>query len=392
MNRTETSLPTLKPVDLELVTVAVAPRFGGMTGWFEQIARGLTARGWRVRLAAVTDLVESSDGAAWETLHLPMPAPKTGILSAFDKWARWRSLRSEWESRRPPLPRLRISDGTPGVLDFCRGLAERCPVPWVVLMGGDVFEETRGLPFASAVHRRIRRSLLAADRILVDGPDLVESLTRQGIPADRISLHFRGVDLNPFLDASRSDGGRRWYPTEGNADPFRLVWHGRLSDHHGPERFLEVAGSIQNVVGRMAGSGVPTSGLKRLLAAPAFSGWYVGSLSSTDLFDLLGEADCGVYPLERMAGVPTVLLESMASGLPTVTLKTGAVSQLIRQGENGLIVESLQGMARCIEDLRTHPDLRERMAGNALETIRRDWSTEVQTNRLEGILQEVLNQ
>lgn len=377
-------------MDLELVTVAVAPRFGGMTGWLEQIARSLTARGWRVRLVAVTDRVEIPDGAEWDTLHLPMPAPKAGILSAFDKWTRWRKLRSEWERRRPPLPRLRISDGTPGVLDFCRGLTQRDRVPWVVLMGGDVFEETRGLPFASAIHRRIRRSLLAADRILVDGPDLVESLSRQGIPTDRISLQYRGVDLNPRETSERLNQSTRWFPGRNESDDFRLVWHGRLSEHHGPERFLEVAGSVQGVVGRMAGSGEPTSELNRLLAEPAFAGWYVGSLSSTDLFDLLGEADCGVYPLERMAGVPTVLLESMATGLPTVTLKTGAVSELIRQGENGLIAESLQGMARCIEDLRTHPDLRERMGRNALETIRRDWSTEVQTDRLEKLLEGVL--
>lgn len=391
MNRTDSPIPSLKQVDLELVTVAVAPRLGGMTGWFEQIARSLTARGWRVRLVAVTDRVEVPDGAEWEILHLPMAAPRAGVLSAFDKWTRWRNLRYEWGERRPPLPRLRISDGTPGVLDFCRRLAESDRLPWVVLMGGDVFEETRGLPFASAIHRRIRRSLLAADCILVDGPDLVESLSRQGIPSERISLHFRGVDLNPFLDASRSGRNRKWFPAEGDAEPFRLVWHGRLSEHHGPERFLEVAGSVHGAVGRLAGSGEPAPELSRRLAEPAFSGWYVGSLSTTDLFDLLAEAECGVYPLKNMAGVPTVLLESMASGLPTVTLKTGAVSELIRQGENGLIAESLQGMARCIEDLRSHPDLRERVGRNALETIRRDWSTEVQTGRLEKLLEEILD-
>jgi len=37
------------------MTVAVKPRVGGMTRWFEQIAHGMSARGWRVRLVAFSD-------------------------------------------------------------------------------------------------------------------------------------------------------------------------------------------------------------------------------------------------------------------------------------------------------------------------------------------------
>jgi glycosyltransferase involved in cell wall biosynthesis len=65
-------------------------------------------------------------------------------------------------------------------------------------------------------------------------------------------------------------------------------------------------------------------------------------------------------------GMSNVLLEAMASGLPVVATGTGAAADIIRDGENGLLVET--GSAEAIRDAvrRIIPDEAfARLLGNA---------------------------
>jgi hypothetical protein len=77
--------------------------------------------------------------------------------------------------------RLRLSDGTLGPMQaaIVRNTVQKAP--WVVLHGGDVFAESAHLWGSSYYHHRLRRCLKQAERIFVDGPDLIESFSRQGI-------------------------------------------------------------------------------------------------------------------------------------------------------------------------------------------------------------------
>jgi glycosyltransferase involved in cell wall biosynthesis len=71
----------------------------------------------------------------------------------------------------------------------------------------------------------------------------------------------------------------------------------------------------------------------------------------------------------RTEGMPTVLLEAMAHGLPVVATDVGGVCDLLRSGENALLVPpgNPAGIASALHALQSDAALRERLADNARE-------------------------
>lgn len=69
-----------------------------------------------------------------------------------------------------------------------------------------------------------------------------------------------------------------------------------------------------------------------------------GELNPTDVKAKLKESDLIVVPCKvaedgDMDGIPTVIFESMAVGLPVLTTSVSAIPEIIKDGENGFIIE-----------------------------------------------------
>jgi len=66
-----------------------------------------------------------------------------------------------------------------------------------------------------------------------------------------------------------------------------------------------------------------------------------------------------------------VLMEAMASGLPAIAVNAGAVTELVKDGENGFIFEpdDTAGIASGINTIISNKELREKMSKNALKMI-----------------------
>jgi glycosyltransferase involved in cell wall biosynthesis len=96
----------------------------------------------------------------------------------------------------------------------------------------------------------------------------------------------------------------------------------------------------------------------------------------------LRDADIFVLP-SRYEGFPNALCEAMACGIPVVASDTGAVSEIVRDGENGLVVptEDSAAVAAALERLVSDKALRARLAAQApgvterysLANVRRTW-------------------
>jgi glycosyltransferase involved in cell wall biosynthesis len=370
------------PLDIEILTVAVPPRLGGMTTWMRQIAEGLAREGWRVRLLGISEELTTEAGTSFQSLLVPTTPITGGPGVLWDKWSRWRKVAEWFKGYRMtnPAPRILLSDSTPGVLSLTRRIAEQHRIPWFVVAGGDIFRETQGNWWSPLLHSRVRRDLTAADLIVVDGPDLVESLSLRGIPRDRFSVVYQGIDTQKF-HPPREDrlGG-----------DFTAVWHGRLADHHGPLRFLEVVERVEGVRGRMCGGGPLEAQLRARLQQSGKETWYAGRVPLEDLPSHLGRGDCGVYPLQAMAGVPTVLLEAMAVGLPCIAARVGAVSQLIDSGSNGFLCDTPEEMIQVLRDLKDDPDRCRRIGEAAASTIRESWSAKATLKPLVDLVREAM--
>ena len=97
-----------------------------------------------------------------------------------------------------------------------------------------------------------------------------------------------------------------------------------------------------------------------------------GPVALDQLLPLYGEFDLFVLPTRPGEGIPRVLMEAMAGGLPIVTTDVSGISSLIENGENGLLVPegSTDGMVDALRSLITNPPLRQRLIQGGYATAR----------------------
>ena len=115
-----------------------------------------------------------------------------------------------------------------------------------------------------------------------------------------------------------------------------------------------------------------------------------GPVALDDLMPLYRDFDLFVLPTRPGEGIPRVLMEAMAGGLPVVTTDVAGISSLITNGENGLLVPegSTQGLADSVRSLITTPALRQRLIQGGYATARAHTLERQAASLMETVAQE----
>jgi len=97
-----------------------------------------------------------------------------------------------------------------------------------------------------------------------------------------------------------------------------------------------------------------------------------GPMALDQLMPLYRDFDIFVLPTRPGEGIPRVLLEAMANGLPVVTTEVSGIASLISEGENGLLVDegSPAAMTSAVLRLIREPALRQRLIAGGYATAR----------------------
>ncbi|MCC6857972.1 MAG: glycosyltransferase family 4 protein [Bryobacterales bacterium] len=97
----------------------------------------------------------------------------------------------------------------------------------------------------------------------------------------------------------------------------------------------------------------------------SYAGW------RDSVYEILRDLDLLVLPSANEGGVPRVILEAFAAGVPVLARDSGAVPEAIREGENGFLLRSSEPaeIARRIAEVVSLPD---RLAG-VRERARQLW-------------------
>lgn len=111
-----------------------------------------------------------------------------------------------------------------------------------------------------------------------------------------------------------------------------------------------------------------------------------------DVPSLLAALDFLILP-SRWEGMPYIVLEAMASGLPVVATPVDGARDLIVDGETGLLAASIDpaALAASIAELLSmSPEQRARMGARGRERLLRDYSLEHMLEGLEGAYRDAL--
>jgi glycosyltransferase involved in cell wall biosynthesis len=117
-----------------------------------------------------------------------------------------------------------------------------------------------------------------------------------------------------------------------------------------------------------------------------------GAVTQEELVGIYKEATVFALPCRILDdgdrdGLPNVLLESMSMGLPVISSPISGIPEVIRNGENGLLVpeRDVNALAAALELLLHDAELRERLGRNARSTIVSEMSADAMAQKLAGL-------
>jgi len=108
-----------------------------------------------------------------------------------------------------------------------------------------------------------------------------------------------------------------------------------------------------------------------------------------DIPELLSASDSFVLP-SLWEGLPVALTEAMASGLPLVATQVSGTSQVVIDGESGLLVPPGDegALAEAMDRLLSDPALASEMGGAARERIAASYSARAQAEQLAALFRQ----
>jgi glycosyltransferase involved in cell wall biosynthesis len=132
-------------------------------------------------------------------------------------------------------------------------------------------------------------------------------------------------------------------PPRRSAGAFRLASVGQLQPAKGYHLLLDACAALvaagHDVRLTLAGDGPSRRSLEAHTAALGLAGRvaFPGAVNHDEVLALFAETDAFVLP-SFAEGIPVVLMEAMASGLPCVASRITGIPELIVDGESGLLV------------------------------------------------------
>jgi glycosyltransferase involved in cell wall biosynthesis len=224
-----------------------------------------------------------------------------------------------------------------------------------------------------------------------NSPSVVEHLHGcAGVPYAQLRCISGGVDTSRIAAAEPISRG----DLDVAAEESLLLWVGRMDPIKGLDTLVAAVDLLRRerrVCLMLAGDGPERAKVEADVAARGLQDCVRLLGRRHDVPRLLRSADLFVFP-SRTEGLPNAILEAMAAGLPVVATDVPGTRDLVRDGENGLLVRSddataLAGaLARLLDDRAMATVMAERAQG----LVRADYTLERCQERYVGLYREVL--
>ena len=282
--------------------------------------------------------LETQDGI---TVHHPRYLSVPGVLKSLDGLLYFAGMLPYLSRlmRRTPFDLIdahfAYPDGLAGLL-----LARRLGVPFTVTLRGTE------VPLSQLRLRRpqIKRVLRSADRVIGVSQSLADLAQRLGAPADRVRVIPNGIDGTLFRRGPKREARQALGLPE---DRPLLLSVGGLTDRKGHHRIIQLVPALRatypNVLLAVVGGPTVEGDTGPRLRA------LTGELGLSEHVRLAGACPHDQIPTwlqaadlfclaTRNEGRPNAVIEALACGLPVVTTDVGGNAEIVRPGQDGLLV------------------------------------------------------
>ena len=91
--------------------------------------------------------------------------------------------------------------------------------------------------------------------------------------------------------------------------------------------------------------------IKKLLQDPLVE--FLGEIGDADKSEFLGNAYALLFPVDWPEPFGIVMIESLACGTPVIAFRCGSVSEVVTDGENGFVVNSVEEAVKTVKRIGT---------------------------------------
>lgn len=326
-------------MNILMLTNEFPPSIGGVQTHVHELGRALVAQGHRVTVVTrwkdpKTAREDELDGMAVHRIPL-----------SNSHWLyNWQLKRQILKlHREQPIDVIHVHGMRP--LDGCRSL----PIPVVFTNHTSSF--LKRVATTQKTRDKMAKQLSVARLVLAPSEELAEATTATGYKGP-VQFIANGVDVQKFSPGTSSLRTRLGIPE----DAFVVSLARRLYEKNGvlylAQAFTQL--NSRNVHLVVAGDGTDRAEFTRIIGQSGLEDrvHMLGGVANGDMPDLYRGCDVSVLP-SLLEATSIAGLEAMACGLPLVGTNVGGIPAILRDGDNGCLVEprSPEQLASAIDAL-----------------------------------------
>ncbi|MGD1901149.1 MAG: glycosyltransferase [Geitlerinemataceae cyanobacterium] len=288
-------------------------------------------------------------------------------------------------ARRLKIPLVVTFHGYAATLEPDADFKERDPFPW------RHYFRNRGKFFRHFYLRRRSQLFETSPYMVAVSEHIRQKVIAQGCPPEKIHVHYIGVNVQKF----QSQGATAREET--------VLFVGRLVEKKGCEYLIEAVADLQQTFPKMklvvVGDGPLRSRLKGLAAQKLARYEFVGKQPQEVVREWMGRAKVLAVPSVTTAqgeteGLPIVLLEGMAMGLPVVVSRHAGMPEAVVHDRNGLLVEErdVRGLSESIARVLSDSNVWEQFSRAGRSQVEAKFDLRANTAMLERAYGEIVAQ
>lgn len=208
--------------------------------------------------------------------------------------------------------------------------------------------------------------------ICISDAEKQSALDKKICKEDKLQIIFNGVDIEAYENGAHGAVKRR--DLNIPEDAFVVGMVGRISQQKAPDVFIKIAKQVKDEVPNahfiIVGNGNQEDEIRKYAKDNGFSdslhitGWVDDPMSYVELFDV-------ACLLSRWEGFGLALPEYMMASKPIVASRVDAIPNIIRDGENGLLVEvdDYVGASKSVLRIYQENGLKDKLVTQGLEDV-----------------------